>query len=176
MSTRIGDKEPAQLHNDLFFLNAENNGVDLTLRTLYSGNGLALPIRISQNQLEVDAGDGVFSDVVLHSYQINTNIIGNKTGTYQISTAGGNLQKITLTGNVILSILSDIADDSGFEITLVVEQTSGGFGITFPATFKTTTHAPITFSPNASAFDILKLITFDGGSTWLVYKVASDLR
>lgn len=176
MSDRIGDKTPAQIYNDLFYLNNANRGIDGEARYLYSGNGVPTPLKIGAEIIEADFNKGSLKAPVIDSYHLRFNDIGNKTGSHQISTTGGNIQKIRLIGNVALTILSNVSETNAFEITLIVEQSDGNHSITFPNNFKTTADASISFSSNAGALDVLKLITFNGGNTWLVYKSGTDLR
>lgn len=173
---KIGNKTPAQLHNDLFAFNNNNEGVDGVLRPVYSGNGTPLPIEISIDQVAIDFNKGAITRPIIDSSHMRLTDIGDKTGAYQISTTGGNVQKIRLTGNVTMTVLSDVDTDAAFEITLIVEQSSGGNTITFGSGFLKPGGAAISFSATAGAIDILKLLTYDGGTTWLVYKIASDVR
>jgi len=176
MSTKIGDKTPAQIHNDLFYLNNGNVGIENEVKSLYSGNGIATPLKIGIEKLEANFYQGELKSPLLNQCHLYFNDIGEISGSYQISTTGGNTQKITLIGNVSLTILSNVNTSNAFEITLLVEQSSGGNTITFPSNFKTSSHLAISFSSNAGAIDILKFLTYDGGETWIVYKIAADLR
>lgn len=176
MSARIGDKTPAQIHNDLFYLNNSNRGIESEPRVVYSGNGVATPLKLGIEQMEADFNQGELKTPVINSYHLRFNDIGEISGSYQVSTTGGNVQKVVLTGNVVMTILSNVSLSNAFEFTLVVEQSSGGHSITFPNSFKTASHLSITFSTNSGAIDILKFLTFDGGETWLVYQAATDLR
>lgn len=175
MSDRIGNKTPAQIYNDLFYLNNSNIGIDSEVRSVYSGNGVATPLKIGVEKMEADFGKGSLKTPTIDSYHLRFNDIGDVTGNYQISTTGGNIQKMRLTGNVSLTVLSNVEVDTAFEITLIVEQSVGNNSIVFPNEFKTTGHTSISFSANPGSIDILKLINYNG-DTWLVYKSATDLR
>lgn len=176
MSAKIGDKTPAQIHNDLFYLNNGNVGIEDEAKPLYSGNGVATPLKIGVEKLEANFYQGELKAPLLNECHLSFNDIGEVSGNYQISTTGGNTQKMTLTGDVSLTILSNVNTSNAFEITLLVEQSSGGHVITLPSTFKTSSHLAISFSTNSGAIDILKFLTYDGGETWIVYKIAADLR
>jgi len=176
MSDRIGGKTPAQVHNDLFYLNNSNKGIDDQARSVYSGNGIPTQLKLGAEIIEADFNKGTLKDPVIDSYHLRFNDIGNISGAYQISTTGGNVQKIRLTGNVSMTILSNVDSKNAFEITLLVEQSAGNHSITFPSGFKTPSHTSISFSANAGSIDILKLLTIDGGENWIVYKIATDLR
>jgi len=176
MSEKIGDKTPAQIHNDLFYLNNENAGIESEAKSLYSGNGIATSLKIGVEKLEANFYQGELKAPLLNECHLSFNNLGEVSGSYQLSTSGGNTQKMTLTGNVSLTILSNVSSSNAFEITLLVEQSSGGHTISFPSGFKTSSHASITFSSTAGDIDILKFLTYDGGDTWIVYKIAGDLR
>lgn len=166
MSNEIGNLTPAQICNDLFYLNNSNLGVDEELRSLYAGNGVIIPMKISSEKIQID---NLEIDNIISSYTaLSVNDIGNQSGSYQMSTAAGNLQKVRLTGNLALTILSNVEEGYGFEILLAVEQSSGGHSITFPGTFRTPNDVALTFSSGAAKIDILKFITHDAGETWYV--------
>lgn len=176
MSARLGNKTPAQTYNDFFYLNNDNMGIDFTARPLISGNGVATPLKLGVETMEADFNKGLLKKPLIDSYHLKINDIGEKSGAYQIRTNSGNMQKMTLVGNVDLTILSDVDESSAFEMTLLVEQSTGGHTLGLPAAFKTPSHTTISFSTTAGSIDILKFITYNGGDSWLVYKVASDMR
>jgi hypothetical protein len=176
MSSSIGDKTPAQSYKDLLHLNNDNGGLLSDLSTVYSGNGIATPLRLAAEKIEADFGKGTLSSAVFDSCHFRYNAIGEVEDTYQISTTGGNYQKIILTENLTLTFLHDSEEDQAFELTLLVEQSSGGHTITLPVTVKTPGQSSISLSATAGAVDILKIITLNAGETWFAYKVASDLR
>jgi hypothetical protein len=177
MSSKIGGKTPAQVHNDLFYLNNSNNGIDGTLRSLYSGNGIITNLKFSVGFLEADFNKGLLNKPLLNSFYYKYKDIGTSSGSFQIKTDDGNFQKIKLNASSSVTIVSDIEESDGFEINLIVEQSSGGHIINFsPSVFKTPSASFIPLSSNSGAIDVLKLITFNGGQTWLVYKIASDVR
>jgi ATP-dependent helicase HrpB len=88
----------------------------------------AIHLNLAQSRtpeiMEADFNKGLLKSPVIDSYHLKFNDIGNVTGTYQISTTGGNVQKIRLTGNVYLTILSNVDEDNAFVINLIVEQSS----------------------------------------------------
>jgi len=176
MGNELGSKTPAQSHNDLFYLNNSNSGVDDNMRYLYSGNGIKTTIQISEDAFAVDFNKGSCKKPLLDCYFVKPNDAGTIAATYQISTSAGNIQKIRLSSNTTLSILSNLNTAAAFEMTLLVEQSTGGHNITFSGNFKRPGASSISLSATADAVDVLKLISVDGGSTWYVYKEASDLR
>jgi hypothetical protein len=176
MGNEIGSKTPAQTCNDLFYLNNSNAGVDGDLRYIYSGNGTKTTLQISEDAFSVDFNKSSCKKALLDCYFIKPNDAGSIGSTYQISTSAGNMQKITLTANTTLSILSNLESSAAFEMTLLVAQSTGGHTLSFSGTFKTPSAAAITLSSTAGAVDILKLLSIDGGTTWYAYKQGSDLR
>lgn len=176
MSSDLGNKTPAQVYKDLFFIDNQNQGIDSNPRTVYSGNGLATNLKVGAETLEADFNKGHLKAPLISYYHLDSKDIGTVSGSYQLNTTNGNIQKLKLNGNLVFTIYHNLESTSGFELTLIVEQTNGGNFITFPSSFKKSGGSNIQFSSNSGAIDILKLVTFNGGSTWLVYIVASDLR
>ena len=176
MSNPIGNKTPANTYNDLFYLNNSNNGVDSTLRSVYSGNGTETTIKISDDSVSINFNKESCKQPLLDCYFVKTNDAGTLSGSAQISTSAGNMQKITLGGNVSLSILSNLETNYGFEMTLIVQQSTGGHTLTFVGNFTTPNQQnPLTISTVAGRKDIIKVITYDGGSNWIAYVAASNI-
>lgn len=176
MSNPIGNKTPANTYNDLLYMNNSNDGVDSTLRSVYSGNGTETKIQLSSTGVAIDFNKQNCTKPLLNCYFIKTNDTGTQSGAYQISTNAGNVQKITLGGNVTLSILSNLETNYGYEMTLIVQQTTGGHKITFSGTFKTPNgQNPFNLSSAAGAMDVIKLISWDGGNTWIAYLAATNI-
>jgi hypothetical protein len=176
MSSSLSDKTPAQSCNDLLYLNNDNIGVTSDLVTVYGGNGIPTPLKLSTEKMEASFNKGALVKPVIDSYHLKYNDIGEVGATYQISTTAGNVQKLTLTENLSLTFLHNLDEGSAFELTLLVEQSTGGHTVSFPSSFRKPGQTNITLSSTANAIDVLKLLTYNGGEDWLVYKEASDLR
>lgn len=176
MSESLGDKTPAQSCNDILYLNNNNSGLTNSLVSVYGGNGIPSPLKLAAEKIEANFNKGLLSRPIIDSSQLRYNDIGEVGSSYQISTTGGNLQRIVLTQNLSLTFLHNLETGSSFELTLLVQQSTGGHFITFPSSFKKPGQSNITFSASPGAIDVLKIIAYKGGNEWLVYKQASDLR
>lgn len=176
MSSNLQNKTPAQSYQDLLHVNNDNVGITGDLVTVYGGNGIPTPLKLAAEKIEANFNKGNLIKPVIDSCHFRSNDIGITGATYQLSTTGGNVQKIKLNQNTSVTILSNLDSGSAFEMTLIVEQSTGGHFVSFPASFKTPSQTAISLSITPGAIDILKIITYNGGDTWLAYKVASDLR
>lgn len=176
MSNRIGNKTPAQTHNDLFYLNNSNDGLDTTLRSVYSGNGKETKLKLSETKCQINFNKGMCQKPVLDAYHLKTSNIGSVPGTYEIKTALGNLQKVQISDNTTFSIASDMDANIGTELTVLVEQTAANKTISFTGNVKTPEGTSISLSAVANAVDVIKLITIDAGNTWYAFKLATELR
>lgn len=176
MSSSLANKTPAQSCNDLLHLNNSNIGITNNLVTVYGGNGVPTPLKLSTEKMEATFNKGALIKPVIDSYHLKYNDIGEVGETYQISTTAGNVQKLILTQNLSLTFLHNLDAGSAFELTLLIEQSTGGHTVSFPFSFRKTGQTSITLSSTASAIDVLKILTYNGGEDWLVYKEASDLR
>jgi hypothetical protein len=165
-SAKLGPLKPSQTVNDLFYLNNGNVGVDSTLRPIYSGNGTQTYFYISSSQVQMNCNLGLITKPILDTYRFKFYNAGTQSSSYALNIANGNYQKITLSGNLSLTIEGSIESGNFYEITLIVEQTTGGHSITFPASCSVTGVSSLSFSTAASAVDVIKMCTFDGGTKW----------
>ena len=168
---KLGPLKPSESVNDLFYLNNSNTGVDGNLRSLYSGNGLAVPIFLSDSQVQLNCNLGLITKPLMDAVRYKYYDIGTKTSAYALSTANSKFQKITLGSNITLTVVNDIETGNAFEMTLVVQQSTGGHSITFPGNFKPAGYSTLTFSATAAAINIFKISTIDGGTSWFIAQV-----
>jgi hypothetical protein len=176
MSDKIGSKTPAQTHNDLFYLNNNNIGLDATLRTVYSGNGEETKIELSKTQCKIDFGKGACIKPVLENYRIKSNNIGTIPNSYELKIINGNIQKIDVSEDVTLSITADLDTDTGVEITLLVNQMANDKKISFNGNVKTPNGTSIDLSGDTGSLDIIKIITMDAGTTWYAFLQHGNLK
>jgi len=172
MSTKIGDKTPAQAHNDLLYIPNENNGLDSTVRSVYSGNGIESPLKIGTGGIEANFGKGLLIKPLIDSCHYKCTDHGEISGSYQLSTTGGNIQKIKLVGSTTLSILSNLESSSAFELILIIEKGSLSSTLSFlDSSYKLDSDSgSLGLSSAIGAIDIVRFFTYNGGQTWLVYK------
>lgn len=91
---------------------------------------------------------------------------GNCTGSVTVTLADAPVQKLTLTGNVTLT-LSGSASSIACDLTLYLFQDStGSRTITWPASVKWPSGVAPSLSTAASKVDIIVLETIDNGTTW----------
>ncbi len=92
---------------------------------------------------------------------------GNSGTALTVNLADGNVQEITLTGNVTLSISGAAASGTDSSVTLfLIQDATGSRTVTWPTTTKWTGGVAPTLSIAAGAIDVVVLTTFDGGTTW----------
>ena len=176
MTNKLGSKTPAQTHNDLFYINNGNSGIDTTLRSIYSGNGAPTAIKTSTTKCEIDFNKGLCTQPVLYNYHVKSVDIGLVPSTYQIKMIDGNLQKININGDTTLSIASSIDSGNGAEITLIVLQLADDKKLSFSGNVKTNTGNDINLSGTTNETDIIKLVTADAGTTWYAFTIAQGLQ
>lgn len=176
MTNKLGGKTPAQTHNDLFYINNSNSGIDSTLRPIYSGNGTASKIKVSTDKCEIDFNKGLSNNPVLYNYHVKSTDIGAVPSTYQIKMIDGNLQKINILGDTTLSISSSIDTNVGAEITLIVLQLAENKKLLFSSNVKTTNGNVIDLSGTINETDIIKIITVNAGITWYAYTIAQGIQ
>lgn len=105
--------------------------------------------------------------ITLKDYSEQTFGVGNSGTAVTINMANGNIQSLTLTGNVTLSVSNPAASGIASSLTLFLTQDStGSRTVTWPTTTKWDSGTAPTLSTAAGAIDVVTLITQDGGTTW----------
>lgn len=100
-------------------------------------------------------------DVELDNYKETIYTSGSTTGTITPDVANGNIQSITLTGNITLNAFGN--PETGQSMTLIIKQPSSGGPYTLTSSMKFA-GADKTLSTSASAIDIVSV--FYDGSTY----------
>lgn len=174
----LTSKTPGNTYKDLFHLNNDNEGVDGTLRSLYSGNGTETNLKLSDTQCEVDFNQGECIKPLLRAPYYVIYDAGTTSGALSLSISNGSIQKVTLNGNITgLAISSDMDSGVGCEFILMLQQTTGTHTLSLSSSvYKTPGATSISLSTNSSGLDILRFLTINGGSTWYVFKDGADLR
>jgi len=100
-------------------------------------------------------------------YKETINALGTTSGTITPNVANGNVQTITLNGNITFNAFASAS--SGQSLTLIIKQDATG-GRTLTSTFKFAggaTAANKTLSTAANAVDILSVV-YDGTDYWAI--------
>jgi len=106
----------------------------------------------------LDAQGNTVSDLQLDNYKEGIYTSGTTTGTITPDVANGNVQSITLTGNITLNAFAN--PETGQSLTLIVKQPSSGGPYTLTSTIKFAGGSN-TLSTDADAVDILSVF-YDG--------------
>lgn len=176
MSNKIGSKTPAQTHNDLFYLNNGNSGIDQTLRVLYSGNGEQTKIKISQEKAEIDFNTGDCKKPNIQQYTVSATDKGLVPSSYQIKLLDGNIQKINIDNDTTFSIAATIPANSGTDFTLLILKLAADKKINFSGNVKVPSGGFIQMSNSINTVDVIKLVTVDAGANWYAYRIGQDLQ
>src|SRR3569833_349176 len=96
---------------------------------------------------------------------VSNNAVG---ANYNIESALGNVQSLTLTANSTFTISNPPAAGVSFGLTLMIAQdATGGRTITWPAAVKWPNGVAPTLTTPASKTDFISLMTIDGGANWI---------
>ena len=174
----LTSKTPGNTYKDLFHLNNSNNGIDSTLRSIYSGNGTVTKLKLSETKCEIDFNQGECKKALLRAPYYVIYDVGTTSGAVALNISNGSIQKVTLKGNITgITISSDMDSSVGCEFILLLQQTTGTHTLALSSSiYKTPGGSSITLSSNASGLDILRFLTINGGSTWYVFRDGADLR
>lgn len=114
----------------------------------------------------VNANDQVVSQPEIKDYS-ETVATANSGAAYAVDLTQGNIYKLTLTGNCILTLSNPPATGKAGSLTLIlVQDGTGSRTITWPASVKWPNGTAPTLTTTASAVDVVQLVTVDGGTTW----------
>lgn len=108
----------------------------------------------------------------------NLNYVTSASGTVSINVENNNAYNITMTGNISISITA-VTGGTGrvYAATLWIKQSATGSNtITWPASVKTHRDVAISQTAAANAVDVYTLISFDGGTSYLLTQVAQDVK
>ncbi len=122
-------------------------------------------IRVSSRR--VDLGDNTLSQAVLKDYG-ETLTTANSSTAYTVDLTGGNVFKITMTGNCTFTFSNPPASGTAGSFTLVlIQDGTGSRTATWPAAVKWASGTAPTLTTTATTgTDILTFMTMDGGTTW----------
>lgn len=134
-----------------------------------SGSNMSLAISSNTVIVNSTAGAAATSNTVTRTLGGQETVVTHSTtpATLQLDLGGGNWFDITLTTNVTVSFLNTPAS-GGISIVLILRQDgTGGRTVTWPGSVVWPDAVPPILSTAASAFDIITLMTDDGGATWM---------
>lgn len=132
-------------------------GDNITITQPDSASGWTVAFRNPLNQ-PVVAGDQTFSQINFKDYSETIYTSGTTTGTITPDVANGNVQRITLSGNITFDAFSSPA--AGQSMTLIVQQPASGGPYTLSSTMKFAGGSK-TLSTGASEWDIITVF-YDG--------------
>lgn len=145
-----------------------SGGTDITVDQLstggviisYSGSALQNVVEDTTPQLggALDGQGNKIENIELDDYKETVYTSGSTTGTITPDVANGNVQKITLTGNITLNALGN--PEAGQSMTLIVIQPGSGGPYTLTSSMKFA-GAEKTLSTAADAIDIISIF-YDG--------------
>jgi hypothetical protein len=138
--------------------------ITLTINSSASGGITDINAGTNIDVTQDSAGNSVISlesvvdAIELKDYKETIYTGGSTTGTITPDVANGNIQKITLTGNITLNALGN--PETGHSLTLIVIQPSSGGPYTLSSTMKFAGGAN-TLSTGANDIDIISIV-YDG--------------
>lgn len=144
-------------------VNSLTGAVVLGLGTL---NNVVLTSPVIDQFLGWNGTDWVNTNT-LKNYNEIVNAQGSQSTTVAIDFTTGNVQTVTLTGNVTLTLSNPAASGLSSAMTIVITQDSTGTRtITWPGSVKWQAGAAPTLSTAAAAVDVVTLFTVNGGTTY----------
>ena len=132
-------------------------GNNIDISNADSAGEKTISLRSTLNQ-PVDAGDQQLSNLSIKNFGEIVYTSGTATGTITPDPNNGSVQKITLTGNITMNSLSNVA--SGDSMTLIVKQPSSGGPYTLSSSMKFAGGTK-TLTTTANAIDIITVF-YDG--------------
>ena len=175
-------KTPANGYQDLFHLNNSNNGVDSTIRTIYSGNGTPTTLQISDDSFSADCN---YKIIYRPTFQQATHkalsLTHSGAGSLVVNLQNGPVLNITLEANITSMSVSNIYSDDGIErlieiIFILIQGGAGGFTVAWPSGTKWAGGAAPTLTVTAGSADIIRLLSVDRGTTWYGFVEEQDLQ
>jgi hypothetical protein len=152
-----------------------------TVRTGTSVRYFELPDTDETYDLE-DVETSAPTAVDLATYVLNTLggrrrlVTANADGTYEIDPAAGTVWRLTITGDVEISVAADVIP-AGFAAELEVWIVHGGFAVTWePATILPAGGWPIVTDTTAGKIDRYSLASSDDTDTWALTLLGADYR
>ena len=91
---------------------------------------------------------------------------GTRTTTTDVNLANGNVQTLTLGGNITLTFSGSTASAGCSFLLIVTQDGTGSRVITWPAAVKWSNATAPTLSTAAAAVDVLTFVTVNNGTTW----------
>lgn len=98
------------------------------------------------------------------------------TGAVTVNLASGNVHKLTLTGNVTLTLSGSTASVACGVSLYLFQDGTGGRTVTWPASVKWPGGVAPALSSGASKVDLVTLETIDNGTTWYGSLAGADFR
>ena len=131
-------------------------------------------IKISKNR--VDIGLEQLQNAELKNYS-ETTVTANSGTAYTVDLSAGNVFNLTLTGNCTFTFSNAPASGKmGQCLLFLVQDSTGSRLVTWPSSVKWPSATAPTLTTTAGAADILRLVTVDGGTTWLGSTQVSNAR
>lgn len=104
---------------------------------------------------------------IIREHVLTKTAITISSNTITADTRIGGAFTVSLTANVTTWSITNVpANDTTRLVFRLAQDATGGRTVAWPASFKWVGAAP-TVSSAANAIDLLELVTFDGGTTWL---------
>ena len=124
---------------------------------------------------EVNFADNFATRLKLKDYSEQV-VIANTGAEYAIDLESGNVFKLTVTGDAVLTITNPPATGLCGSFTLIlIRDATPGRSVTLP-TAKYAYGAAPTLTTTAAAVDILTYFTVDAGTTWYGFMAGTDVK
>lgn len=134
-----------------------NAGTNMAVSSPDSAGGVEVAMSTTWNN-PINVNDQVLSNAGLKGYSETVYTAGATTGTLTPAVSDGNVQTITLTGNITINALSSPA--TGDSVTMIIRQPSSGGPYTLSSTMKFAGGTK-TLSTGANEIDVLSIF-YDG--------------
>lgn len=132
-------------------------------------------IRVSSRR--VDMGDNTLTQAVIKDYG-ETLTSANSSTAYTIDLTGGNVFKVTMTGNCTFTFSNPPASGTAGSFTLIlIQDGTGSRTATWPASVDWAGGTAPTLTTTATTgTDVLTFVTTDGGTIWWGFSAGLDMR
>jgi len=124
---------------------------------------------------QLSAADQTIERPVLTDYGETVDEDTDSGATHTLDFENGNVHKLTLTANCTLTLSNPPTSGTAGSMTLIlIQDGTGSRTLTWPASCKFAGGTEPTLTTDANAIDVLTLLTYDGGTSYLVFESGLD--
>lgn len=159
----------------IFETGGSARGLSIDLTTAANSAGSRMVIANASN--DIDVLGGYFINPNLKSYTEHKVTNATTTGTVTLDLSTSNVFHNTLTGNTTFAFSNPPANTKVFSFTIItVQDATGGRTITWPTSKKFSGGSTPPPTTAANAVDVWSVMTYDGGTSYIVSLSVKDAK